>query len=377
MGWLAQRCEVEVPETSPDVAASEILGTTPETPATEPETTSAQAAEDADVTEVSETSEEPTSAAPTGISPKVQRIVDTKYGGDWDKFADSIYEQQNSAARLHEEIKGLRELISAEKQAAEKTAEATPHPDIKWLEEQVQALDAEKATVEQRRQQILLDINKRDREIAMIEGEMRRADDLDKQTLLQQKLRAETALERLMERFEGLGDRQRQIDYRKREFQYQRKFVDSRVDAERAQQQRADLEVKARESEWQNEFLSAFEEEAGKFTMSDDDRDYMFDVIVGQVGAYLSSLPKNSPPIDLAEYVRKGAARHATAMKLSAKTAFVDQTRAKLATRTQIAPKGANVAPAQQPAATPGSTKTAQPLSAADARARAARILGG
>lgn len=363
---------------SPDAAAADIGGTTPATTAeTEPETTSALEAAALDVPAEETPAEEPAPAGPTGVSPKVQKIVDTKYGGDWEKFADSIYEQQNSAARLHEQLQELRELIAA-KPEEEPQVEAPPHPDIQWLEQQIQALDTEAATTEQRRNQILLDINKRDREIAAIDGEMKRADDFEKQSLMHQKLRAESALERLMERFEALGDRQKQIDYRKREFQYQRKYVDSRIEAERANQKRADFALKARESEWQNDFLGAFEKEAEKYTMTQDQMDYMFDVITGQAGTYLSSLPKNAPAIDLAEYARKQIDRHVKATGIKAKVEFANQTRQKLETRTQVAPKGSTVPQAPKQ---PGEPKPAVPankqITAAAARAHAARILGG
>ncbi len=365
-----------VPDASPDAAAADLLGTTLDDGAA-PEPTSALADELDAPAELTDSPADEPATAPVANS-RVQKIVDTKFGGDWDKFTDSLYEQWNSSSRLHSELEELKELVARGAQPHEPEAPAPDHPDVKWLEQQITSLDSETASIHSRRQQILLDINKRDREVAALEGEMKRADDFDKNNLLQQRLRAETAMERALEKYENLGDRLQQLDLRKREFQYQRQFVDSRVAAERAQtQQRAELD-QARQTKWQSEFLSAFEESAGNYKLSPEDKDYMFEVIVGQTGTYLNSLPKNTPAIDLAAYVRGKAEAHAKAMRLPAKTEFVETTRAKLATRTQVAPRGAVLPAARAAAASPGTPAPAnKPITAAEVRARAARILGG
>lgn len=107
------------------------------------------AATDAGLEVQSREPEEPTEEeVPRTKAPsKLQKLIDSKYGGDEDKFADGIFESWNSASRLHDEVRQLRQELAAKQAPPPPPLE--DHPDYQWLNSEVKAIEEDKAQNQQ------------------------------------------------------------------------------------------------------------------------------------------------------------------------------------------------------------------------------------
>ncbi len=165
-----------------------------ETPSSSPETepeTELDAAQSEEAQASSEDKPESNKPAQTseaeepGRSSKLQKLIDSKYQGDEDKFAEALYEQWNSSAALARELKETKALIvELKEQAAVKPPEPEPlletDEDYKALSEELQTLDHDLERNATLRSGLIEKFNKAETRISELRGELKYAPDPDK-----------------------------------------------------------------------------------------------------------------------------------------------------------------------------------------------------
>ena len=354
---------------------AELLGTTPTPAAAEspesPEAKEAASVKAAEAELAGEVGEEPGEAGKTeeqkATSPDaLQQLIDSKYGGDRAKFIEGLHEQWQSSAKLHKEIESLRQQLST----PAPVEEPIEHPDIPWLSQEIAALDAEANTNKATQTQLITQGNTKQAEILQLKGEMRRADDMDKEALQAKIDRAEAALDRLAERWKDLDHRNRRIEHEKRDFNRQKQLAEREVAAYRAEQVQLERDDQAYQAGERKIFNEAVDLSAAEYQLAaGPQREHMREVIRAEASLHLRSLPEGSPAIDLAAFVKARADVYANMMKLSKKTEFQQLTKDKLATTRPPVSKPGNSGP-PNPQAAP------KVWTADYVRRRAAKLLG-
>lgn len=363
---------------SVEQAAAELLGTTPDTgdkPADkEAENTSVAADEEVAPAEAA-TTDASESKSDVSLS-RVQKIVDTKFGGDYDKFVDSLYEQQNSAARIREELDEIKHILKTPPPVEVSEEVDEDHPDLAWFATQSTALDADRQSNNQKVASTLLEIGKTDKEIARTEGELLRADPEEKPALEAKKSNLEAKLDRLYDKWEDQKDKDGKIIQQKSLLEKQKKDVEKTLKAEKAQQQRLESERQTLQTKTVSVFEDAVVAEAKAHGLPADAQEHMSAVIAAEASYYLRSLPPNSPAIDIPAFVKHRAEAYVKTIENLTKTKFANFSKEKLQTKTEVAPKGTQAPkkPEGQPAPQTGSTK---PWTKEFVRDRASKILGG
>lgn len=339
------------------------------------ESTSVAAEDAAPSKEATDAAGEPVKV--TQPSSKVQKIVDSKFGGDWDKFVDSLYEQQNSAARLKEELDEIKTILKTPPPVEVSDEIEEDHPDLAWFVNQSTAFDAEKQTNNQRIASVLIEIGKVDKNVARTEGELLRADPEEKSSLENKKYQFEARLESLYDKWESLKSKDGDINQKINSLDRQRKDAEKQIKAEKVQQQRQESSRIANQAKTVDIFEAAVVTEAEAHGLPEDARKHMGEVIAAEASYYLRSLPPNTPAIDIPTFVKSRAEAYITTINNLSKTKFAALGKEKLATKTEVSPKGT-----QAPAAATKAQETPQagatkPWSKEFVQSRAAKILGG
>lgn len=315
------------------------------------------------------------------ISP-VQKLINSKYGGDENKFVAGIHEGWKSSAALRRELDEIKaQLRVAPKPEPEPEPEFIPpaqiSEDLKWLGTELTSLAAEKTASDHRKNTILNEADGLDRAIARLEGKLEVVDDYEK-------VKVQQSLSELKAQKNGLVQEYRSLERRIKEIGWEeRNFNGRKMEAERAisyyrdqaKQQRTHQEAKAKEI--RSQFDSILAENVKQYSFADDpefDINTLNRMIRGDISLMISSLPPNAPAVDIEAETSRRVADFAKLTRAAKKTTVKQLTNEKVEGATKVAPKGTSL-----PKPGDKSSKSGQPKawSAEFAKARARKILGG
>lgn len=229
-------------------------------------------ASDADVeqksSEEEQESEKPgtTEAADKGQVDKLQVLLDSKYNGDKNKLADAIFEQWNSASRLHSELKEIKTFLAEQREKASQAQVQEPSyeddADYKALQEDIAALDESVQHNEQARQGLIQQYNKLDSEINKLVGQHAASDDFNKREIERRVEALIDKKERLSEKWDLLKDKDKSTAREKKALSSQLKQLEKQINESRAAQRRQEEELAASREEFRLAFFAEIDAEA-------------------------------------------------------------------------------------------------------------------
>lgn len=374
---------LDVDGVSLEEAAAGLAGTTP----AEPEATESTSAAESDDAKLELPSGESLEAIPDGPpdeaeakeaisrSPQLQKIIDSKYGGDEEKFVAALFEGWNSSSRLAKEIEELKNKLTEVTEEIPEPPAPIEHPDMARLDERIRALDAKQQSVLQTRNTILANIAKSREDQAELRGEIKRSSEDDRYRLEEKLERAQAKEQAEVERWHGLGDKLEDLTEQRRTVEGQKRIAEQQLSAYKAEQQRQGLELVEFRKRTVQDFNQAVEEEFKAYGVEAEKlKSHMWRTIKAQATDYLRSLPPGNP-IDLKAFVKNAAKDYSEVMNLGKNQEFRDKTEQKLqaaakATGQKLPQPQPQTPPAKEPA------KSNKPWTAEFARARAAKVLG-
>jgi hypothetical protein len=306
----------------------------------------------------------------TSLDPALKSLIDTKYGGDQAKFLQGIYEGWNSTTSIAKELHALRQKVEAVPERQPEPAELVPMVGV--IEKQVTALDTRITRANEGRNQILLDANKINMEIARKQGEASRLSDAyDKASVEEQISRLEERKLSLQEKFNSYGEQLGDYEGQKSELQARLDEAVSYAESLRANRQSDAAESSKFRQTTLNEFVGAVEAEAQKLGIPSGSRAYnrMARAIHLETHAYLNSLGPEADAIDISAFVSARAKEYSEDVGLTSKQLAREKIQATTKAASPLSgPLSARVAAA--------SKTSPAPKSAAEARAWAASVLG-
>lgn len=353
---------------SDEVANNDVVEDTEvESPSIEDESTDLQEADSATLEEASadgaESNNDDGSSKQAQGSSRLQKIIDSKYGGDSDKFADALYEQWNSSAKLATELKELRSFIEEQKQAKdapqpEPEPSIQEHEDYKALQTEIAALDTDIAANETNRKTIIKNYNGIKDQIQLIRGQLAVAND----PALEAKQEAlEAKLEQLNEKWDRTFKEDRTIEREKKLLAKQLKQVEISLAEDRAKQKTKWQESLQEQADFRSAFNSAIQDSATHRGIASDSkiRQHLQETITAQAIVYLQS-GKGELPDD---FVQKQTEAYFDVHGLAKKANFTELSKQK-APVVQQAPK----APSAAIGSTPNKVVPPKKMTADEAR---------
>ena len=364
-----------MPDKSPaEVLADELNKTGEEevetTSATESSDAIAAASEEASQAASAET-EEPSSQEeeqrPTGRSPKLQKILD-KYNGDEELAAESIFESWNSVSKIKREFEEFKNQMLEQKN----TQAAEPDPDVQGLQGEIATLDDELKANEGERRSLLSEVDATKTEVAVLEGQLRLADEFQKPQLEQRKMLAERELKGLLRQWQGLNKQDIRINREKSSLARQLRASESRLKDLQSQRHNQQIESQAVQRDIFRDFVGEVADLASKHGVEDESViEHMISTLRSEAHLYLSNIPDNAPGIDIPAFVQARGQAYLKALGVLKTKNFSAQSALKGAlVRPGVTPKGSQVPPANGKA-----PKQFAPRSAQEAKAWAAAKL--
>lgn len=289
----------------------------------EEQASSSEETQDAPTSEESDESQEGEHRPAEGRSPKFQKLLE-KYGGDEEKFAEGVFEQQNSLSRMNSELKELKELIL--KNQASPEEDDTPiaeHPNLAEFDQELTDLSNDYQSNEARMAQIIQDSAQRNLAIAEAKGELKHADDFDKNRLESLISREEDKKNQLLREWNDLRKSNKTIVKEAREVTRKKQQAENQLQEERSQLTRQ-REVQAQKSQgYLNEFFTAFEQSIRPYNVPEDDLDYMANAVRREIREYLEVLGRQgAPEQNIPALVKQAVTAYAKRQKLAARAKF-------------------------------------------------------
>jgi hypothetical protein len=363
------RGEVEPDGATPEVDESAETGSE-EIAASDSE--EAQAADDVEP-ESDENAEE-------GTSDPLDELAAKKYGGDRKKLVDGYWNLVNSGATLHKKLQALETELENIRTSRQEAAEE-PEPDpvesdetVKWLDQQLESLGQKAQQDNQRQLQIINAIDKKREEIAELRGEMRRAEDYDKDILRGKLERAQEQLEALSEKWTTIEEGKSNILMRKFDLDHRKKLAVADVERSKVlKRQQAEVDAAYRK-QFRSEFSDAVDAAVKGYGVSLDSktRNRAYEYARAQAVLFLDN-NKGSKIGDVGEFVKEHVAAYLEDAGVAKKVAFN-----KLSTAKSAAGRPVQIAKVNAPAlARPQPKIPAGKMTAAQSLAYRKRIFGG
>ncbi len=317
-----------------------------ESPSTGEEQTSQSASSEKEASDAEPESNEEQSPEAGGKTSKLQKLIDSKYGGDEDAFADALYNQWNSSSTLHKELKELKNFISELKQAPEKAPSIEEHPDHQWLKSELTALDEESSAIEASRTELRSDFNATQGELHALEGQLRVvADEAERRDIKNAQRDAEARLKSIKRDWAQLQKDEARITRDRSRLDRQKKQIEGSLQESRAQQKVKEQEDIQEQESFLADFNKAVDlavEDKGIDTDSKI-REHLYQTVRAEAIVYLQSLP-NGVGILPADFIQKRAEAYFEVHNIAKKANFSAMSKAKVAVSgkpalSKIAPK--------------------------------------
>lgn len=365
---MADKSPAEVLADQLNKTGEEEEGTTPDSGDSNAVAAASEEASQAADVETQESASEEVEQEPTGRSPKLQKILD-KYNGDEDLAADSIYESWNSTSKLRKDIEELKtHLMEKDKKAPSFEAD----PDIQGLQSEITALDQELKFNDDQRRGLIGEIDQARTEVAVLEGQLRLADEFQKPQLEQRKMLAERELKTLARQWAGLSNSDARLNREKSGLGRQLRSAQNYLQAIEAQRQHQQTQGQAVQKEILKDFVTEVVDLASASGIEDDSIvEHMISALKAEAHLYLSGMPENAPGIDIPAFVQARGQAYLKAMGVLKTKNFSAHSASKAALSRTTAGKTPQTPPSN--GKVPG--KTFAPKTAQEAKAWAAAKL--
>jgi chromosome segregation ATPase len=262
----------------------------------------------------------------SGKDSAYQKLL-AKYGGDTEKLAAGVFEQQNSLSRMHQDITELKQAILAKRDAAEEeaedaTLEAVEHPDVEWINQELTDLKSETSEVLAQKNAMVQEIVTIDRQIAEYRGQAKYADDFAKATIETQIAQLEARKENKADKWRDLDHRQKQIVREEKEFNRRLRLAQQEIKAERSKIKELRSAEKQAQTRTLNTFFSAFETEAKDYKLSPEMARNLANDVRRDVVDYLRRLPDGTPEQNISELVQWKLGERVKLLNLAKRATF-------------------------------------------------------
>lgn len=326
-----------------------------------------------------ETTEEPTPAK--GRSQKLQKLIDSK-GGDEDKFAESIYEQMNSASRQHEELEALRTRLAQSDDLAEPEVDESSDddPDVRSLQQDLEDLNYLRAQADRSQASVMTQISSVAAEIYKLQGKLEVVSDEYKPMLVGQISSLEARRSALESEWMRLENDKPRYATGVRRTERQLREAQRRLANAQASRQQMARETVQKSRSFRVAFDAAVDMIGRELGIPEGTLGFLAEHCRLAGSAFLRSLPETSngllDPEDMKSFVRSTVKKYAAAQGITSKAKFKEQSKQKLAALGSKAPTNAEKAAKVErtAAALPKPTKT-QEKDAAYWKNRAATLL--
>lgn len=344
---------------------------TPDSPEGEgsPEADEADTAAD-DEDDTAETDDGEGEAAPAEGAPSAFDELVSKYGGDREKLATSVREQDTAISNLTAELQSIKEALKARSPEEEETAIASD-PEVQELATEVTSLKSDLTGLLETQKSFVTEYGRLQVAVAELDGQLKIADDEKKPALQAERNQAIADAKNI---FRENSSILREIQRAERELRSTaRKYrgaIES-VKTKRTQESNLALAEATFIREQRNEFNASVRAEAKTYGVDPASQRYqmLHESVKARLSSLLRSLPDDAPAIDQQEAVEKLMGELATAMGL--KKSFQKKSTEKVGVTPARTLKPGLGAPT--PPKKPGK---GQPWTTAYVRARAKRLLG-
>ena len=252
-----------------------------------------------------EAEEEAEEVPAKGRSEAFQKLL-AKYGGDEAKLAEAYFEQAGSVSRLAKDMAELKQaLLSKEDDGKEYESAMQQDQSLRTLYEDAASTRTDLQQAQQKQMGFITQFNTVNTDLARLEGEYKRADEVDKVIVrqeLDEKKRELSELKSSFERNEEYIKRaNRELRTQERLFYEAQAQVKERVDNDK--KQRLQLASMARQS--RDDFNVAMRAEAKKYGVDSSSKLYgfMHQGIKAQIVDVLKTMDPEGKGIDMEEAV--------------------------------------------------------------------------
>jgi hypothetical protein len=350
--------ESETPDESVDESASEGDAAAPE----DDDTTAAEEPDETDDTD---------GDAPAEGSSAFNDLL-AKYGGDREKMAEGVWEQARSVSALHRELADIKAIIANQRATPEDEAKIiASDPEVQELAGELAALDNEMQATQQAQTSLIADYGKMDKLIAKLEGQLERADDMDKPDIKASLREAKLDMRQIQRDYQSHKQRLDSLGVQKRQLGRQFKQVELQARARREQAKQQELSQREQARLTRDEFNTACRTEAERFGIDTSSRTFavLNQSIRDRITAYLRSLPEDSPAIDLPQAVAALMGEYAEVAGLKKRFTQRSQQKRRTVGKTPIGTSA-------RPKGKVPTDKTGKYWDASYARKRAKQLLG-
>lgn len=225
-----------------------------------------------------------------------------KYGGDEEKMAEGVWEQARSVSTLKKDINDLKELISNRQTTPEDEAKIiASDPDVQEIAGELASLDAEMQQTQQSQTALIADYGKMDKTIARLEGELAKADDMDRGEIAAKLRDAKQDMRQVQRDYQSHKQRLDGLNLEKRRVIRQYKVVERQAQGRREQAKQHELSTREQARLTRDEFNTACRAEAEKYGIDVSSKTFgvLHQSVKDRITGYLRSLPEDAPAIDL------------------------------------------------------------------------------
>lgn len=304
----------------------------------------------------------------------IQRIVDEMYQGDEEAFYSAFRERDNQMSKMAKRIEELTSALSksSETTEAEDKKAVSEHPDVKWIDEEMQSLATDYGAVTTRQSELTKEYNELLAKSNKLEGRYEAADDIDKPNVRAELVEARVALRAVTSEYNENARRMRISERQYKDLQRRKEIAEREALSERRQSRLRESESQEIQRASGEQFSSTLQAEVQRYGVEYGSPLYkqIFHSVKSQLLEYMGTLPEGSPGVDIPEATKKLVEDTVGALNLSPKKQFTQLSKEKAQTRTVTTRPIA-------PVIRESKTSTSQEWTAEFAKKRAARILGG
>lgn len=320
--------------------------------------------------------EEETKAPPEAPkrSDALQRIIDEMYQGDENAFYSGFRERDNQMAKMARKVEELTSALSksSETTEAEDKKAVAEHPDVKWVDEEMQSLAGDYQTITARQAELKKEYDDLFAKTNKLDGKYEAADDIDKSNIRAELVEARVALRGVTSEFNDNVRRLKSAERQYKDLQRRKEIAEKEALAERRQSRLRESESQEVQRVSGEQFSTTLQSEVQRFGVDYGSPLYkqIFHSVKSQLLEYMGSLPDGSPGVDIPEATKKLVEDTVSALNLSPKKQFTQTSKEKAQTRTITTKPIA-------PVIRESKTSTTQQITPEFAKERARKILLG
>lgn len=308
-------------------------------------------------------------------------------------LSKSYWESGNSASKtvrtLRAEIEKLQDELDLAKPPAkpegeeEKVDPKSESPEVQKINSKIKFLEDSKKSIGNKRTELKKQSIQTQKAVVIAEHNLENATEENRASLTEAwkaAVRAHNALadqdEALLDRLQGPDGLNEKLEGLQEKLSQAKQAVEDR----KAQEEQTRRELHQKKKVWRNTFESTVKEASKGFKVEEENREAFYEAVKAGVTYRLRELAlenPNRPPVDITKLTQFVAGRYAKAFRLTAAEEFKKESGKKLKTVKAIKTAPKNGSGSSSPKAKPSQKQKTWEDAAANARAHAAKILGG